>query len=139
MQSFYCYILQSIENPNLTYNGATTDLNRRIRQHNRELVGGAKATGKSTWKYIAIISGFKTWNECLACEWRIKHPNLKKQRSRNFCGVEGRIRSIEHIFQDDKFTSNHIIDKDNIYVLSLDENYKNVINNLPPNVIIDML
>lgn len=43
-----------------TYVGATTDPDRRLRQHNRELTGGARAThkGAGTWKFAMYLTGF---------------------------------------------------------------------------------
>ena len=40
--SFYCYMLYTSKNQ--TYIGATVDPDRRLRQHNKELSGGARAT-----------------------------------------------------------------------------------------------
>ena len=41
---FYVYLLLSTKGT--TYVGATVNLARRLRQHNRELKGGAKLTGR---------------------------------------------------------------------------------------------
>ena len=41
-KSYYVYLLKSTKGT--TYVGATVNLERRLRQHNKELVGGAKAT-----------------------------------------------------------------------------------------------
>ena len=41
-KNFYVYLLKSTKGT--TYVGATVNLERRLRQHNKELVGGAKAT-----------------------------------------------------------------------------------------------
>ncbi len=139
MEKYYCYILQSIENPQLTYNGATTNLERRLRQHNNEITGGAKATKKSKWKYICIITGFTSWNECLACEWRIKHPTLKKQRPPKYSGPNGRIKTLELIFNDNKFTSNFFININNVYSISLDPELFNIITTIPINVVLNIL
>ena len=45
-QHFYVYLLQA-SSGRATYVGATTNLDRRLRQHNKEIVGGATATGSS--------------------------------------------------------------------------------------------
>ena len=50
----YVYLLYC---DNSTYVGATVDLNRRLRQHNKEISGGAMATGRKVangkiWKRI---------------------------------------------------------------------------------------
>jgi structure-specific endonuclease subunit SLX1 len=75
-QTYYVYLLASSKS-NMTYVGATTDLDRRLRQHNKELVGGATATGirvsrGETWRRICHIAGFPTWNAALQFEWRFK-------------------------------------------------------------------
>ena len=75
-QNYYVYLLASSIS-NMTYVGATTDPDRRLRQHNKELVGGATATGirvsrGETWRRICHIAGFPTWNAALQFEWRFK-------------------------------------------------------------------
>lgn len=57
-----------------TYVGATTDITRRIRQHNREIAGGAWATAKAagTWQVVICITGFKTKREALRWEALVK-------------------------------------------------------------------
>lgn len=66
-----------------TYLGATTNVARRLRQHNGEIVGGAKATrkGRGTWKVVGYIGPFETKSECYRWE------KILKLRSR---GLEGR-------------------------------------------------
>jgi len=71
---FYVYLLLSTSNKN-TYVGATIDVNRRLRQHNREIKGGAKATTSrvykgETWRRICYVSGFPDWSSALQFEWR---------------------------------------------------------------------
>lgn len=106
---YYCYILFTA-NPfysNQTYNGSTNDLKRRLRQHNGELVGGAKSTSnKGPWSYLAVFTGFETHKEALSCEWRIKHPTGHRVRPRKYCGIEGRIKSLNLVLGLDKWTNN---------------------------------
>lgn len=104
---FYCYILYNL-NPfysNLTYNGSTNNLRRRLRQHNGEIAGGAKATsGKGPWTYLAVIEGFENHTEALCCEWKIKHPT-GRVRSRKYCGIKGRIDSLNIVMNLDSWTT----------------------------------
>ena len=68
------YCLATVETPTLTYIGATVDGDRRLRQHNGELVGGAKATHKrpNGWYRVCYVHGFSTWNAALSFEWHWK-------------------------------------------------------------------
>jgi len=60
-----------------TYIGATVDIERRLRQHNKEITGGARATGMRvaqglTWKLAGYITGIPEWRTALQIEWRWK-------------------------------------------------------------------
>ena len=71
----YCYLLFT-EN-NQTYVGATVDPDRRLRQHNKEISGGARATGIRveqglTWKRACYIDNIPEWRSALQIEWRWK-------------------------------------------------------------------
>lgn len=78
--SSYVYLLVSTSGN--TYVGATVDLNRRLRQHNKEIKGGAHATGMKvsqgeTWTRAAHVSGFPDWKAALQFEWRWKQLSRK--------------------------------------------------------------
>jgi predicted GIY-YIG superfamily endonuclease len=71
----YVYLLESTSKK--TYIGSTVNLKRRLRQHNKELVGGAKYTSKwvskgDVWTRICYVSGFPTWIDALQFEWKWK-------------------------------------------------------------------
>ena len=71
----YVYLLFSTDN--CTYIGATIDLDRRLRQHNKEIKGGAFQTSKKVvkgeiWLRAAYVSGFPDWKAALQFEWRWK-------------------------------------------------------------------
>lgn len=129
---YYCYIIRSI-NPkflNSTYNGSTNNLTRRLRQHNGELVGGAKATrGKGPWVYMVVWEGFQTHREALSCEWRIKHPSNSRKRPSEYNGVKGRIKSLNLLVGLDCWTkqSSGMINGYD-YKLYLDENLCDLVN-----------
>lgn len=79
-QKFYVYLLVSSDGS--TYVGATIDLNRRLRQHNKEISGGANLTSMKvakgqTWKRAAYVEGFPTWQAALQFEWRWKQISRK--------------------------------------------------------------
>ena len=83
---FYVYLLLSTSNKN-TYVGATIDVNRRLRQHNREIKGGAKATTSrvskgESWRRICYISGFPDWSSALQFEWRWKQISRKIKQNK---------------------------------------------------------
>ena len=60
--------------------GYTVDFDRRLRQHNGELVGGAKKTKKwRPWTPICVISGFMDNHEALRFEARVQHPHIGRK------------------------------------------------------------
>lgn len=72
-----CYIIKSSIS-NRYYIGYTVDFDRRIRQHNGLLVGGAKRTHKGRpWNPICIIKGFYDSHSALRFEWRLQHCRIK--------------------------------------------------------------
>jgi len=91
-----------IQNDNFTYAGVSPDPTRRLRQHNKEIKGGAKyTTSKSPeWQHICLISGFRTKIEAMQFEWAIKHIP-----PRNLGGVINRIKKLYTLLNYDKWTS----------------------------------
>jgi predicted GIY-YIG superfamily endonuclease len=78
----YVYLLLATPCRDATYVGATVDLNRRLRQHNKEIKGGATATGikvakGDTWIRAAYVQGFPDWQAALQFEWRWKQLSRK--------------------------------------------------------------
>ena len=75
----FVYIIKGINTNNKIkyYIGYTNNPKRRIRQHNCELVGGAKATKGFKWEYCGLIYNFRDNIEGLQIEWRLKHSTKK--------------------------------------------------------------
>ena len=78
--SFFVYLLLSSDS--CTYVGATVDLDRRLRQHNKEIKGGAFITGSKvlkgeTWIRACHVEGFPDWQAALQFEWRWKQLTRK--------------------------------------------------------------
>lgn len=81
MDNYNLYLLENTLN-NRTYVGITNNLDRRIRQHNGIIKGGAKYThnfkGLGEWKYFMHISNL-TKSESLSLERSVKNTkcNMK--------------------------------------------------------------
>lgn len=109
MHTHYCYILRLISDPRVNYIGYTVNMARRIRQHNGELVGGARITTRRSsigklWKVIALVSSEQfTHRRALSCEWWIKHPTGKRKQASCFSGSVGKIRGLATALANDRF------------------------------------
>ena len=88
-----CYCIQSTDESR-TYIGATNNFTRRIKQHNRQISGGAKATQGHQWKPIIHVAGFVDRHQLLRFEWFWKHC-IKTTTER---GIYRRITMLEHLF-----------------------------------------
>jgi structure-specific endonuclease subunit SLX1 len=95
----YVYLLQSGKK---TYVGATVDVNRRLRQHNREIKGGAKYTSKDTWTRVCYVSGFPTWIDALQFEWKWKQLSRKVPSNQS---LQRRLEALNVLIASGKSTS----------------------------------
>lgn len=97
----FCYILYNDKNKK-TYNGYTNNLERRIRQHNCEIKGGARYTTNAigrdniSWKYLAVVECPEDMSksDVLALEWMVKYPTRKRPRPKEFNGPQGRLAGL---------------------------------------------
>ena len=90
MENYIIYILINTSS-NKTYVGITNNPMRRLRQHNGELVGGAKYTtqnkGNGEWKYYGHITKKEDSDitldkiTALKMEYRIKYLSKKEKGS----------------------------------------------------------
>jgi structure-specific endonuclease subunit SLX1 len=72
MVESFCYLLQCLNpaHPRVTYIGFTVDPHRRLRQHNRNIKGGAYRTErKGPWDMALVVSGFPDKTAALSFEW----------------------------------------------------------------------
>lgn len=86
-----CYCLKATNNK--TYIGVSVDIERRLRQHNREIVGGAKYTGTAEgWKRVCFVHGFPTHRDALQFEWKWKQLSRKSAErtslDRRLCALQ---------------------------------------------------
>jgi len=103
---FYVYLLLSTNNS--TYIGATVDLNRRLRQHNKEISGGAIATTNKVlngeaWVRVAHVEGFTDWQSALQFEWRWKQ--ISRKLNKNMIPLERRMLALKQLLALDRPTS----------------------------------
>jgi structure-specific endonuclease subunit SLX1 len=107
---FFVYLLLSSDNS--TYVGATVDLDHRLRQHNKEIKGGAKATSikvdqGNIWIRAAHVEGFPDWQAALQFEWRWKQLTRKITKNNlNMKPIERRINALKELISLDKPTTN---------------------------------
>jgi structure-specific endonuclease subunit SLX1 len=114
-KKYYVYILESSDCKS-TYVGATVDLNHRLRQHNKELVGGAHATSVKvaqgcTWNRVCYIQGFPDWSSALQFEWRLKQLSrilLKTNRVGVDTPIQRRISALHQLLSLEKPTTKAI-------------------------------
>jgi structure-specific endonuclease subunit SLX1 len=107
--SFFVYLLLSSDNA--TYVGATVDIERRLRQHNKEIKGGAFATGAKvekgeTWIRVCHVEGFPSWPAALQFEWRWKQITRKISISIN--PLHRRIVALKQLLSLERSTSKAI-------------------------------
>jgi predicted GIY-YIG superfamily endonuclease len=95
-----CYLL--VADGGRTYIGATVNPERRLRQHNREITGGARATAGRVWERVCYVRGFVDNHAALQFEWRWKYYGRKYDKSGG-TPVERRIRSLRRLLGDEKW------------------------------------
>jgi predicted GIY-YIG superfamily endonuclease len=82
----HCYVLRSCIKKDKFYIGYSPDPARRLRQHNGEILGGAKRTKKHRpWELVGLITNFASAIEAQQFEWALQNPgtttDLKLARS----------------------------------------------------------
>jgi predicted GIY-YIG superfamily endonuclease len=98
--SFACYCL--VSETGKTYVGFTVNLDKRLRQHNAEIQGGAKATKGHTWKRILSVVGFPSQQAALQFEWKWKFLTRKAKGT----AVERRCQGLIDLLNTEQSTSN---------------------------------
>ena len=107
--SFFVYLL--ICSNNNSYVGATVDLDRRLRQHNGEIKGGAVATTRhvkqgNTWNRVCHVRNFPSWSSALQFEWRWKQ--LSRKLDAALLPLERRMRALRTLLNLESSTSKAI-------------------------------
>jgi structure-specific endonuclease subunit SLX1 len=95
-----------------TYIGATKYVNRRLRQHNKEIVGGARATSIRvsqglTWKRACYVKNIPDWRSALQIEWRWKQLGRIRFKSTRD-PIQRRLKSLKYLLSLEKPTTESI-------------------------------
>ena len=109
MSESFVYLLVSTKGN--TYIGATIDLDRRLRQHNGEIKGGAHATTTKVskgeiWIRAAHVTGFPDWQSALQFEWRFKQ--LSRKIPLKMQPLERRLKALKQLISLPQSTSKAI-------------------------------
>jgi len=97
----YCYLLFA-NGGRQTYIGATVDPDRRLRQHNGEITGGARRTKGSSWLRACYVGPFPNWVSTLQFEWAWKHHGRGKPR------VSGKLEALWNLLHTERSTQHAV-------------------------------
>ena len=102
MKKEHAWIFYIIENNGKTYAGVSPNPTRRLRQHNKELVGGAKYTTAHApgWVHICLVHGFQNKIQAMQFEWAVKHEPPRK-----LGGLQRRLEKLHIVCCKEKWTS----------------------------------
>lgn len=104
---YICYCLKPISKNYPTYVGCTNNFQRRIRQHNCEIKGGAKFTTGAVsrgilWTPFIIVEGFISKNEALSFEWHWKNQS-RKDLHQDESSLNRRILGLQNLLRMDRW------------------------------------
>jgi predicted GIY-YIG superfamily endonuclease len=143
-EKYYCYVLRPIKHKQKSYCGTTNDLSRRLDQHNKIKSGGAKSTARGgPWEFYIVIEGFQSHGEVLSFEYLMKHPTREKKRPKEYTGVSGRVKSLNVVLAQDRWSERHeglkkALEEGREYIVYVDPKYFKTIDKtkIKPNIII---
>ena len=91
-----------IVNRRCTYAGVSPTPERRLRQHNGEIKGGAKypLSRGAGWEHVCLVSGFPDKIAAMQFEWAVKHAGTKGQG-----GLKVRMSKLAEVLGRSRWTS----------------------------------
>ena len=122
---WFNYII--FEKKQKTYIGSTVNIDRRIRQHNGIIKGGAKYTRRGSWTYYCVLYNLNfTKNNVLSYEWHLKHIKTKLRTKKR------RVYALEKFLSDKSKTKYD-------HILFINKKYINLIPSISSNILIIFL
>lgn len=96
------WVFYLIQNKTHTYAGVSPTPEKRLRQHNGEICGGAKYTTSCGpgWTHRCIVKGFQNKIQAMQFEWAVKH-----EPPRNLGGIDARMEKMVKVLLKNKWTS----------------------------------
>ena len=103
MTKYFVYLLKS-KVSNRFYVGYTVNIQKRIRQHNGEISGGARKTIRNRpWEVVMYISGFQYERTAMQYEYMIQHPPKRLRKKGG--GIVKYMTIMKRLLQQEKICS----------------------------------
>lgn len=101
---YYCYLIYSTSSMK-TYIGITNNLDKRLKQHNKLLKGGAKCTKQcDDWNYKIIVEGFKDRATVSSFEWYWKHQQtIQNKWTHTRPGIDNKINRLHNLLSEERW------------------------------------
>ena len=130
----HCVYLIRSKVLNRTYIGYSTNIKKRLRQHNGDIKGGAKYTrcGRP-WELVMYIKGFPSKSVAMQYEWKNHHPTKSWYSDKKQNRIYNRLKIMKSILKLPNFTSfapptNTL----KLLIVFHDNNYTNVWDEIHP-------
>mmetsp|Transcript_25984 Transcript_25984/g.36836 ORF Transcript_25984/g.36836 Transcript_25984/m.36836 type:complete len:111 (+) Transcript_25984:166-498(+) len=102
VQKTFCLYLLRHSQTSKTYVGVTNNLQRRLRQHNGEISGGAKYTrafrGTGHWKIVMAVSALSR-SQALSAEIHVKRHRYRQSETDRISQKRALMLQLAHKFQ----------------------------------------
>ncbi len=130
---FNYIIFDTKPNSKKTYIGSTVNINRRFRQHNQEIKGGAKYTKNGKWiPYIILYDIMHTKRTALSYEWHLK---FESRKIRSLTPYKKRMLALENFINKQKVKKSLRY----THILFINSKYKMFMPILKANILIIIL
>ena len=96
MSKYFCYIIKS-KSTDVCYTGITDNLDKRLKQHNGIISGGAKCTRKyDDWQYDKVME-FESKKDAMSFEWYLKWKKNSKGNWNRVAGIKNKYKRLEEL------------------------------------------